>query len=138
MNTTIDFEYDPARHYEQLGTEFSKYHTNPLNVVFHFLTTPIGMIGAFSLLRSYTKSSSATMTLTALYLISLLPVLPSGDFLGTVFLCAVIVQCSRLVKLNLLKASALIIASYLLQDFAHFLSGEKTFQSSYSAGGQVR
>lgn len=140
MNSTLfneTVEYSPARHYEQLSGEFIKYHTNPVNVALHFLTTPFGIIGAFSLLRSYTKSSSTTLTITAFYLISLLPILPIGEFIGTLILCGFILIASRFLKLNLWTGFAMIVASYLLQDLAHFLTAEKTFQSTYSAGGQV-
>ena len=140
MNATIidhDYPYDPAKHYEHLSSEFAKFHRNPVNVAFHFLTTPLGMIGFFSLLRSYTKSSSTSLFITALYLISLLPILPSGEFIGTVFLCFTILQASRLVKLSFWKAVALVVIGYILQDLAHMGTGEKTFQSTYSAGGQV-
>jgi uncharacterized membrane protein YGL010W len=141
MNTTLlneTVEYNPAKHYEQLSGEFIKYHTNPLNVALHFLTTPFGIIGAFSLLRSYTKSSSTTLTITAFYLISLLPILPIGEFVGTLLLCGLILIASRLFKLNLWTGFGMIVASYVLQDLSHVLTSEKTFQSSYSAGGQVR
>jgi hypothetical protein len=32
---------------------------------------------------------------------------------------------------------ALVVIGYILQDLAHMGTGEKTFQSTYSAGGQV-
>lgn len=139
MNTTTSSgnHYDPASYYERLSSEFLKFHSQPANVLAHLLTTPLGMIGAFCLLRNYTKSSSLAMTVTALYLISLLPVLPSGEFLGTLVLCGVILFASRTIKLNFWSAFGLIVAGYVLQDAAHYLTGEKTFQSSYSAGGHV-
>lgn len=136
-STSFDLDYDPAKHYEQLSSEFAKYHTDPLNVLVHFLTTPLGMIGAFSLMRYYTKSSSLAMTVTGLYLISLLPILPSGEFLGTALLCGLIVLASKLVRLTLWTGFGLLVAGYVLQDAAHWYTGEKTFQSTYSAGGQI-
>ena len=55
-----------------------KYHVDPTNVLLHFVTTPIGyyllilynchldlgLIGALSLMRSATSSSSAALALT--------------------------------------------------------------------------
>jgi uncharacterized membrane protein YGL010W len=140
MNSTWqnDLPPSPAKHYEQLSTEFIKFHSHPLNVALHFLTTPIGLIGLFSFLHSYTKSSSATMTLTFFYLVSLLPILPIGEFVGTVLVCAAIVLGSKLIKFNLWTGFTIVIFSYILQDLAHYFTGEKTFQSTYSAGGHVR
>jgi hypothetical protein len=40
-------------------------------------------------------------------------------------------------KLKSMGSIACIVAGYLLQDLAHLGTGEETFQSSYSDGGQV-
>jgi hypothetical protein len=123
--------------YDHISQEFSKYHTKPLNVMLHFLTTPLGILGFFSIIRSYTKSSSAMFTLTSVYLMSLLPVLPSGEFIGTAILCGILLVVSSHLQLRYWLAIVCIVAGYLLQDLAHLGTGEATFQSSYSEGGQV-
>lgn len=124
-------------HYEKLSTDFMECHRNPLNVALHLFTTPLGLIGFFSLVRSYTKSSSVTMTVASFYLLSLLSVLPLGEWIGTTILCGLIVSFSRSIKLNMWAAVVCVVFGYLLQDLAHLGTGEKTFQSTYSAGGQV-
>jgi len=129
--------FHPAQHYEELSKQFTNYHRDPVNVVLHFLTTPLGLIGSFSLLNSYTKSTSATLLITFCYLLSLLPILPSGDFIGTVILCALIVFCSRAFRLTFFEASAFVIIGYVLQDMSHIATGEPTFQGTYSAGGHI-
>lgn len=139
-NETFVHESSPFSfnsHYEKLSTDFKECHRNPINVVLHLLTTPLGLIGFFSLLRSYTKSSSLTMTIASFYLLSLLSVLPIGEWVGTTLLCAFIVSLSRSIKLNIWAALICVVFGYLLQDLAHLGTGEKTFQSTYSAGGQV-
>lgn len=129
--------FDPAKHYEELSQQFSMYHRDPVNVALHFLTTPLGLIGSFSLLNSYTKSTSATLLVTFCYLLSLLPILPSGDFYGTVLLCAAIIFCSRAFRLTFFEAMAFVVIGYVLQDMSHIATGEPTFQGTYSAGGHV-
>lgn len=139
-NETFVHESSPFSfnsHYEKLSTDFKECHRNPINVVLHLLTTPLGLIGFFSLLRSYTKSSSLTMTIASFYLLSLLSVLPIGEWVGTTLLCAFIVSLSRSIKLNIWAALICVVFGYLLQDLAHLGTGEKTFQSTYSAGGQI-
>jgi hypothetical protein len=72
------------------------------------------------------------------YLLSLLPVVPNGDFYGTALLCGLIVLLARQLQLGFLGSVFLIILGYFVQDLSHLGTGEKTFQSSYSAGGHVR
>jgi len=126
-----------AQYYEKLSGEFSSCHEDPLNVILHLITTPIGIVGALSLLHSYTKGSSAALSLMSMYALSLLPIVPNGVFVGTVFLCAVIVQAARTFKLSFISALAMIVLGYLLQDLAHMGTGEITFQSTYSDGGHI-
>lgn len=138
VSSSSAYNFDAAKYYDKLSYEFGLYHKDPINVALHFLTTPLGLIGAFSLLRSYTKSSSTTLLITFFYLLSLLPVLPTGDFYGTALLCMIIVMCSRVFRLTFWHAAIFVAVGYVLQDLAHIATGEKTFQSTYSAGGHVR
>ena len=98
------FKFDPTEYYQHVSHEFSKYHQDPTNVGLHFVTTPLAMIGAFSILHTYTSSSSMAMSLVFFYLLSLLPTLPNGVFAGTVILCGIILACSRQLKLGFSQA----------------------------------
>lgn len=131
------FQIDPTEHYRTISHGFGECHLDPVNVVLHFVTTPLGMIGAFSMLYSYTKSSSIAMTVMSIYLLSLLPAVPNGVFAGTAFLCAIIVFLASKWKVSLLMGVGMIVCGYLLQDMSHLATGERTFQSSYSNGGHV-
>jgi hypothetical protein len=77
------------------------------------------------------------VTATAVYLLSLLPILHIGEWIGTAVLCAAIAILTSKLKLKSMGSIACIVAGYLLQDLAHLGTGEETFQSSYSDGGQV-
>lgn len=129
--------FEAAKYYEDLSQAFSIYHRDPVNVALHFLTTPLGLIGAFSLLNTYTKSISATLLITFCYLLSLLPILPSGDFYGTVLMSIIIVFCSRAFRLTFFEAMAFVVIGYVLQDMSHIATGEPTFQGTYSDGGHI-
>lgn len=135
MNASLT---DTNSYFNNLGEEFNRYHSNSLNVLLHFVTTPLGVFGFFSLMRSYTKSSSILASTVLVYLLTLLPVLPSGEFVGTALILSIILLAARTIKVHFIVSLGLIIAGYLLQDLAHLGTGEATFQSSYSAGGQVR
>lgn len=123
-----------SAYYEKLSEDFSACHLNPMNVLLHLVTTPIGVIGVLNLLHRYTKSSSAALALTALYAITLVPVVPNGVFIGTMMLCGLIVFLARQVKLGM-WAFALIAIGFCFQDLAHMGTGEITFQSTYSGEG---
>ncbi len=134
-STLLSFAPPPPvdpKHYADLSTAFGQYHKDPINVLLHLVTTPLGLIGVFGLLRSYTKSSSTSLFITCCYLASLLPVLSTGDFFGTTVLCFLIISVSRLFKITLTSAIVITILGYILQDLAHMGTGEQTFQSTYS------
>lgn len=136
-HTLTDGSFDHTKYFETLSADFGQYHMDPANVFLHFVTTPMGLIGALSLIYKYAGSSSFILCVLSVYLLSLLPAVPNGVFVGTVALCAIIVQFVRRLKLSVVGAIAFIVLGYLIQDLAHMGTGEKTFQSTYSAGGHV-
>ena len=127
----------PSENYLKLGSDFGNYHKDPVNVLLHFVSTPLGLVGAISLLRTATNSSSVAMSCVFFYLLSLLPIVPNGDFYGTALFCGLIVLAARLLKLGTVTAVSLIVIGYMLQDLSHLATGEQTFQSTYSEGGSV-
>lgn len=141
FNSTVaiqsTFGVDPTEHYRTVCGEFASFHKDPINVGLHLLTTPIGLIGAFSLLSRYTKSSSTSMALIAIYLLSLLPAVPNGVFAGTALLCLAILFMAKNLKLSTAGSIAFIAVGYLLQDLSHMGTGEATYQASYSNGGHI-
>ena len=73
----------------------------------------------------------------AAYVLSLLPVVPNGVFIGTFLLCGGVIAVARKMKTGWIGAVLLVVFGYVLQDVAHMVTGEITFQSTYSDGGQV-
>ena len=78
MSVLDSFLINNAEHYRTISTGFGGCHLDPVNVALHFITTPMGMVGAFSLLYSYTQSSSVAIVISVIYLLSLLPAVPNG------------------------------------------------------------
>lgn len=120
--------------YQHLSQQFVQHHQTPLNVGLHFATTPLGVLGALCLLKRISGSTSLVATLLLVYCASLLSSVSVGSYLGTVLMCGVLLVASRMVLLNVYFSVALIGLAYLMQDAAHFATGEKTMQSSYTAG----
>lgn len=122
-----------------LCNQFDQYHQNQLNVFLHLVTTPLGIIGFLGLFLSVTKSTSAVVTLCLSYFLSLLTSIPIGLFFATTVSCGLCVAAAKYLKLNALGSICLIALSYILQDFAHWITNEPTFQGSYSgSNGHVR
>ena len=138
VNATLNaYSRQSINEFDHISHEFSKYHTDPMNVFLHFITTPLGFIGVFSLLRRIFKTSSPGMLLSLYYVLSLIPVLPNGELFGTAALLAIVLHLSSKLDLGYLGSGVCVVLGYLLQDMAHLATGEATFQSTYSAGGQV-
>jgi hypothetical protein len=123
--------------YASLYAGFSDCHKDPTNVFLHFITTPLGFVGFFSLLRSAIKSGTPGAFLGFIYCLSLIPRVSFGALIGTVILMSGILHSSRKLDLNKWQSIGIIVAAYILQDLAHIITGERTFQSTYSAGGQI-
>lgn len=123
--------------FDEIAPEFGKCHQNPLNVALHLITTPIGLLGAVSLVQKYTRGNSAGIFLFFCYLLSLLPALSNGVYIGTFILGFMIMQASIWLNIGVATSVTLIAASYALQDLAHMGLGEETYQSKYSDGGQI-
>ena len=57
--------------FDQKADLFLGHHKNVVNVFLHMITTPVGLVGAVSLLRCMTASTSIATYFVLLYLISL-------------------------------------------------------------------
>ena len=115
--------------WKQLERDFLSFHQKPLNVVLHLLTTPLGLLGTFSLLASLHPRlgmlGALAVTLSFFGRVPLRLALASGALLLG------LAQLATLLTMDTMQALALIVAGYGLQELAHRVSGEQTFQSSY-------
>ena len=105
--------------FDEIAPAFQACHKDIVSVGLHMITTPIGMIGAMSLLRLWTKGSSSGVFVFFCYLLSLLPALSNGVYIGTFIMCFLIMQATRVLKLGASTSVALVALSYALQDLAH-------------------
>ena len=97
---------------------------------YQFLTVPLGLIGLLSVIRYATKSTSSLLTLTAFYILSLIPVVSIGVLLGTVLLSSAIVGVASFLELNLVISLFLAAIGCVFQNlnlFATASSGSTFF-----------
>ena len=112
----------PSEEYVRLGNDFQRYHKDSATVILYFITTPLRFMGAISLLRRVTNSSSIAVSIMGLYLLSLLPIVPSGDFYGTALFCGFTVLVVRHLKLGVTSAVTLIVIGVLMQNLSHLVT----------------
>jgi len=134
MHQGLDRSY-----YTDLYSKFSEFHQNEYNIFFHLLTTPLGLLGLMSLIRVITNSSTIGMAMASFYVLTLVAVeqLPLSVFFGTTALVFVIMMSSRALKLNMISSFVCIALGYGLQDLAHIITGEKTYDSTYALSGEL-
>lgn len=133
-NTTATLPESP---YTNIIQPFAGYHQDELNVLLHLITTPIGIIGALSLLNRITRTSKSIVALCAIYTIAL--VLDNGVSLATSTLTmCIMISCAIIaakMNMNIALSILTLAAGYGLQDLAHYHTGEATFHGATWGSG---
>jgi hypothetical protein len=102
---------------------FLLYHTSPLNNLIHLVTTPMGLIGFISLVKSERYLIFTVYT----YILFMDPSLPLDIFFINELLMLLNIFIASKIN-NRLVSLSLIVSGYYLQDFAHYITGEDTLQ----------
>ena len=116
--------------------KFAKFHQSDLNLAMHLFTTQIGILAGIALVNRWV-GREWTATLLSVYVVLLTPqvthiltVLGTALILGTCWFGSVAMQK----RLGPFACAVLIALAYVGQDAAHMITGEATYQSSYSGG----
>lgn len=140
-SSSADYLLSPqlgSSNWHQISDAFGICHKHPMNILAHLVTTPIGLLGVFSLLRKIFKTSVPSAALAFIYLLSLLNEdFTNGIVLGTSVILLSVVYLASKFRLGWIASIFLIALGYSLQDIAHYVYNEKTLQSSYSNGGHI-
>lgn len=125
---------DATAAYTELREGFMKFHQDNANVIMHLFTGGLGVIGGCCLVYRCSNRSVGTLSvLLALYAASLIGTVPLQLVVAVaVFLAGVAVPVVRAADLGVKASIVAIVIAYLGQDAAHFITGEATFQSTYS------
>lgn len=116
--------------YASMSKEFMAFHSTPLNVVGHMLTTPFGLGGALAALHAVAPPA-AVPAVVALYAASLLAFVPGWLWALSAAELALITAGAVLSQASLLQALLVAAAGYAGQEAMHWITGEKTYESSY-------
>jgi hypothetical protein len=125
-------------HFQQLSKTFRAFHSNPVNVALHLLSTPLGLLSLLcGIHAAHPAGPVLAPALTGLYAVSLIYTLPLRLWAVNTAALAALAYAATLLPLTLLQAALVGAAAYLSQDISHIITGEATYQSSYikSPGG---
>ena len=113
----------------RLCREFLKCHRRPLNVGLHLLTTPLALFGVYSVLFAIHPMLMVTFVgLQAILVVAMTPT--SVAFVhGVVTL--VLAAFAAWTAPGWWIGIGAFVGGYLGQDVAHWIAGERTFQSTY-------
>lgn len=125
--------------YGELREGFLKLHQNELNVILHLFTGGLGVIGCCCLVYRCSNRSLGTLSLlVALYASSLVGTVPLPLVTVVfVFLAAVVMPVVRAIDLGVIWSAVTVAIAYMGQDAAHYITGEPTFQSTYSGADSM-
>eukprot|EP01061_Rhynchopus_euleeides_P037322 TRINITY_DN633_c2_g1_i1.p1 TRINITY_DN633_c2_g1~~TRINITY_DN633_c2_g1_i1.p1 ORF type:complete len:625 (+),score=294.01 TRINITY_DN633_c2_g1_i1:39-1913(+) len=121
----------------ELCTEFREYHKNSLNVLLHLVTTPMGWVAMMRLADSLSGGAVRPEYIAAAHTLIVFLTASFAPAVGTLLINAFAAYLAHSLVLPFdselpYGTVALMVAGYVLQDVAHFITGEPTFQSSYS------
>ncbi len=117
------------QYWETLLKAFLDCHQNPYNQALHLISTPLGLWAVLSLISL--ASNYAAMALGTLYVMSLWGKLPTRIWIITTVAIAILVDLAIAIHPGLPIALLALSLSYGLQEAAHLLTGEVTYQSTY-------
>lgn len=125
--------------YSVLREGFLKFHQDDCNVILHLFTGGLGVIGACCLVyRCSNRSLSTLSLLLALYASSLIGTVPLPLVVAvSVFLACIATPIVCAVDLSVTWSVVTVVIAYLGQDAAHYMTGEPTFQSTYSGADSL-
>ena len=115
--------------FSDLAKEFRKHHSNSLNVALHLMTTPVGW-GATLKLLSMTGVSVEFVIIVYVLVISATS--PLHISILTILLHAAMYFSMLVIDTSFTFTIGVVVVSYCLQDVSHLITGEATFQSTYS------
>lgn len=115
--------------WQRLWGAFSATHQRPLNVALHTLTTPLCFFGLLSVLAHY--SDGAAIGFSSIYAVAMIPFVPRLIALTSTFTLAGLTAAAMLTDPGWLIGGACLAVGYVGQEAAHWVTREKTLQSTY-------
>lgn len=126
-----------------MADQFRTYHRNPLNVALHFITTPLGYLSLLCFSQHLSQSALVSQAIpfvtVFLYLVALAIKVPLWINLINAVILFSLAQISVICVANSFMfldtpfgAGCLLVVAVFGQDVSHWVTGEVTFQSSYT------
>ncbi|MEL6106499.1 MAG: methyltransferase [Planctomycetota bacterium] len=127
--TLATAETHPRSNWARLCGEFLKCHRRPLNVALHLLTTPAALFGVNALI--WEVHPIALITFIGLQAILVTALTPTSVALIHGAVVTAIAALAAWTSPGIMIGIVALVGGYFGQDLAHWIAGEKTFQSTY-------
>jgi len=121
--------------FEGIASDFNKFHKNTVNVALHLVTTPAGILGVLCILNCVAGSWWLSSTLVLAWVALLTRHVPLKLWAGTSAILFGLLVASLSLDIHIGYSLVLLGISYFGQDLAHFITNERTYQSSYMDQG---
>lgn len=118
-----------SRAWDGLVAEFLECHDNRWNAALHMITTPLGLLGVLSLVAI--AHPAVAFGLAGLYAASLLGRVPLRVWIVTTLLGFGLAAVAAVAGLSWPWGVGMLVVGYGGQEVAHWITGERTFQSTY-------
>ena len=117
--------------FEDINRGFSQYHQSSLNVVFHLITTPVGIF-SFICICKQVINPCIVYTLLYTYGYSLIHTTPVHIWCSCMLIINFMVYMSCLFEITMTYSILMLLSSIYLQDISHYLCNEPAYDSTYS------
>ena len=123
----------------ELCDKFRAYHSDPVNLALHTITTPLAVAVVMSAMSKASRTLGPkgvwVAAINAAYLLNMAMSMPPVIFGITAAVMLLLVWVSERATSLPWRAHALLFCvGYFGQDVSHWATGESTFQSSYQSG----
>ncbi len=108
---------------------FYRCHRSPLNNAIHLVSTPLGLLGCFTLAASLHPLAAIVLAIAWTILIATLSPRTVAAASGLVLIA--LAAAAAELQWGVIAGVVLLVAGFGIQDVAHWLTAEATYQSSY-------
>ena len=127
--TSVDPAVLESTAWQELCRRFLRHHRSPLNVLFHLLTTPLALLGVYILIGWLDPWLMVGIAAAQVVLVACLT--PVAISVLHALVCGAVGLAAYQVQAGPFVGVCCFVVGYCLQDAAHWLVKESTYQSSY-------
>ena len=123
----------------ELSDKFRVFHSHPVNILLHIITTPLSIAVVMSSISKASKTLDpkgiGVISISSAYLLNMVTSIPPVIFgISAAVLILLIWVSKRITSLSWRAHAIIFCVGYFGQEVSHWVTDENTFQSSYQSG----